>query len=55
MYIYLTVSNPIVDEPEVVTVHIKPGTLESRLAHSRIRLLWWHAAEGATFKIKRET
>jgi len=54
MYIYLTLSNPIIDEPEQVLVHVRPGVLESRLAHSRIRLLWAYAAKGATFKIKRE-
>jgi hypothetical protein len=54
MYSYFTVSNRIVGGPLLVILHIRPGTLESRLEHSQIRLLWVYAAEGATFKIKRE-
>lgn len=56
MYSFLTVSDPI-GRPPLVILHIfagrigkwRPGTLESRLEHSQIRLLW-----SATFKIKIE-
>jgi len=54
MYLFFTVSNPIVGGPLQALLHVRPGSLDSRLSHNRMRLLWAYAAQGATFKIKRE-